>query len=53
MVQQGKKDYDELITIVLIGAQGTGKTQILNRYANGTFEDNYKPTNGVDFTRRI
>ena len=35
--------------IVLIGDSATGKSSILTRYADNTFEEAFLPTIGVDF----
>ena len=42
-------DYQYIFKLILIGNSGVGKSSILNRYMNKTFEDSYKCTIGVDF----
>ena len=43
-----------IIKIIIIGESGVGKTAILDRYVNDSFNDNYKSTIGVDFlTKQI
>ena len=42
-------DYQYIVKLILIGNSGVGKSSILNRYMNKTFEDSYKCTIGVDF----
>ena len=37
------------LKLIVIGNQGTGKTCILNRFVNETFEENYQATIGLDF----
>ena len=39
----------EVIKIVVVGHEGTGKTQMLNSYCNQDFSENYEPTVGSDF----
>ena len=45
-------DFDYLLKIVLIGNANVGKTSILLRFADDSFEDNYIGTVGVDFRFR-
>ena len=42
-------DYQYLFKLILIGNSGVGKSSILQRYMNKTFEESYKCTIGVDF----
>ena len=42
-------DYQYIFKLILIGNSGVGKSSILNRYMNKTFEESYKCTIGVDF----
>ena len=35
--------------LIVVGDQNTGKSSLINRYANGTFEENYQATIGIDF----
>ena len=44
MVEQKTPDYDELIKIWVIGESATGKTQLIQRYSNGTFKSKSAPT---------
>ncbi len=43
-------EYDYLLKFVLIGESGTGKSSIMTRYSNGTFDSGYVSTIGVDFS---
>lgn len=42
-------NYSFIFKIILIGNSNTGKTSLINRYINNTFEDKYMCTVGVDF----
>lgn len=42
--------YDYFLKIVLVGDSGVGKTKLLSRYTKNCFNDNTKPTIGVDFS---
>lgn len=44
-------NYDDILILktIFLGDQGVGKTSILNRFANETYENNYKATIGLDF----
>ncbi|KAL0491258.1 Ras-related protein Rab [Acrasis kona] len=46
-------DYDFSIKIVLVGAQGTGKSSIINRFESESFKEQYKKTIGMDFSSRL
>ena len=37
------------LKLIVVGNQGTGKSSILNRFVNDTFEENYQATIGLDF----
>ena len=41
--------YQYIFKLILIGNSGVGKSSILQRYMNKTFEESYKCTIGVDF----
>jgi len=41
------------IKIIVIGAQGTGKTSFVNRWTKNTFSDTYKATVVSDFGFKI
>jgi len=44
--------YDHLFKIMLVGDAGVGKSCILNRYTNSTFNPEYSSTIGLDFSHR-
>ena len=44
--------YDYLFKLVLVGDSSVGKTSLLLRFADDSFEDNYISTVGVDFRFR-
>ena len=48
----GKRDYDYLFKLVLIGDSGVGKSCLLLRFADDAFTDSYISTIGVDFRFR-
>ena len=39
--------------LIVVGEQNTGKSCILNRFANEIFEENYQATIGLDFLNKI
>lgn len=45
-------NYDFLVKTLLIGDSGVGKTAIMKRFTDGTFEPSYISTIGVDFAIR-
>ena len=42
-------EYEYIFKIILIGSSGVGKSSILQRYIQKTFNDSYTSTIGVDF----
>lgn len=44
-----KGDHDVVQKVVVVGNSGAGKTCLLRRFADDTFEDTYQATVGVDF----
>mmetsp|Transcript_73247 Transcript_73247/g.116757 ORF Transcript_73247/g.116757 Transcript_73247/m.116757 type:complete len:202 (+) Transcript_73247:47-652(+) len=47
-----QREFDHLFKLVLIGDASVGKTSLLLRFADDSFEDNYISTVGVDFRFR-
>eukprot|EP00766_Chilomastix_caulleryi_P001477 gnl/Chilomastix_caulleri/2448.p1 GENE.gnl/Chilomastix_caulleri/2448~~gnl/Chilomastix_caulleri/2448.p1 ORF type:complete len:157 (+),score=26.77 gnl/Chilomastix_caulleri/2448:46-516(+) len=43
----------KILNIRLIGDAGSGKTQLINMYANGVFYDGWVGTMGLDFVTKI
>ena len=43
---------DEICKIVLLGESGVGKTSIISRFINGTFEESLMSTNGASYVCR-
>ena len=48
----GRRDYDYLFKLVLIGDTGVGKSCLLLRFADDAFTESYISTIGVDFRFR-
>lgn len=46
------EDYDYLFKIVLIGDSGVGKTNLLSRFTKNEFNNESKPTIGVEFATK-
>ncbi len=46
------KEYDYLFKLVIIGNSGVGKSSLLLRFADDSFNDTYLTTIGVDFRFR-
>lgn len=42
-------EYDYLFKFILMGASGVGKTSIILRYADNTYNESYSATIGLDF----
>lgn len=49
---ESKDDYDHLCKILLVGDAGVGKSSILLRFTDDTFDDHLQSTIGVDFKMR-
>ncbi len=41
-------DFELLLKVIIVGESGVGKTQLLHRYVDGTFDESLKNTVGVD-----
>jgi Ras-related protein Rab-1A len=48
-----EEDYDVLKKIIIIGDSGVGKSNILLRYSEGKFVDNYMMTIGINFMYKV
>lgn len=40
------------LKVILLGSSGVGKTSIINKYVKNVFQDNLKPTIGIDFANK-
>ena len=45
------QEYDYLFKLLLIGNSSVGKSSLLLRFVDNTWDDNFVPTIGVDFVR--
>lgn len=52
MAEEDERDPDYLIKIVLVGDSGVGKTNLLLRWAHGSFNKESIPTIGVEFATK-
>ena len=48
-----KNDYDHLFKILIIGESGVGKTCLLQRFCENSFDSNFISTIGVDFKKKM
>ena len=48
-----EEDFDVLKKIIIIGDSGVGKSNILLRYSEGKFVDNYMMTIGINFMYKV
>jgi Ras-related protein Rab-1A len=46
-------EYDYLFKILLIGNSSVGKSSLLLRFVDQTYNEKFEPTIGVDFVRII
>ncbi|CAF5100812.1 unnamed protein product [Rotaria magnacalcarata] len=46
------KEPNYLLKLVIIGDSAVGKSSLLSRYANNTFNESFIPTIGIDFACR-
>ncbi len=47
------QEYDYLFKLLLIGNSSVGKSSLLLRFVDNTWDDNFVPTIGVDFVRNL
>jgi len=47
------EDYDMSFKVMMLGESGVGKSSIVQRYVNDTFDEDANPTVGTDFARKI
>ena len=47
-----EEEDDEICKVVLLGESGVGKTCIISRFINNTFEDGLMSTNGASYTSK-
>ena len=45
------QEYDYLFKLLLIGNSSVGKSSLLFRFVENTWDDNFVPTIGVDFVK--
>lgn len=43
------RDYDFLFKVVIVGNSSVGKSSLLRRFADDSFQESYLATIGVDF----
>lgn len=46
-------NYDVLVKLIIIGDSGVGKTNVLMRFCDSEFKENYVATIGVDFKVKV
>ena len=47
------QEYDYIFKLLLIGNSSVGKSSLLLRFVDNTWDDNFVPTIGVDFVRKF
>jgi len=51
-MSEATADYDYLIKFLALGDSGVGKTTFLYRYTDGTFNNKFISTVGIDFREK-
>lgn len=51
--QKGEDTFDYLQKIIIIGDSGVGKSNILLRYSEGKFVENYMMTIGINYVYKV
>jgi Ras-related protein Rab-8A len=51
--RKDEPNHDALVKLIIIGDSGVGKTNILMRFCESDFKDNYVATIGVDFKIKV
>lgn len=49
MTSVSKEPYDFIFKVIIIGDSGVGKTNLILRFSEDSFKENYVATIGVDF----
>ena len=52
-MSSGDQEYDYLFKLLLIGNSSVGKSSLLFRFVENTWDENFVPTIGVDFVSYI
>ena len=47
------QEYDYLFKIILVGDSSVGKNELLFHFTENVWDDNFVPTIGVDFVKKI
>jgi len=52
-MSNSNQEYDYLFKLLLIGNSSVGKSSLLYRFVDNSWDDNFVPTIGVDFVRKF
>jgi len=52
-MSNSNQEYDYLFKLLLIGNSSVGKSSLLYRFVDNSWDDNFVPTIGVDFVRKL
>jgi GTPase SAR1 family protein len=50
-MSNSNQEYDYLFKLLLIGNSSVGKSSLLYRFVDNSWDENFVPTIGVDFVR--